>query len=151
MERPVDNNDALANLKPLIAPEPISWWPLAPGWWLVGAALLLTAISLLVWGWKRWKHHRNTRYQREALQLLETVDSVADIALIIRRVAISVLGRSRAATAAWHAICPSMDEKSLQLLAESQYKNHSSIAVDAIEHLRQQTKLWIQYLPAVKH
>lgn len=146
----MNNSDALANLKPLIAPEPISWWPLAPGWWLLGAALLLTLISVAVWGWKRWQHYRGTRYQREALALLEPIDNVTDIALIIRRVAISVLGRSRAATTAWHEICPTMDEQSLQLLTESQYKNRSNITAEDIERLRQQTKLWIQHLPAVK-
>lgn len=145
------NNDALANLKPLITPAPIPWWPPAPGWWLLGILLLCLLIALAVWSWKRWQHYRGTRYQREALALLEPVHNIAEIALLIRRVAVSALGRERAATAAWHEICASMDEKSLQLLAESQYRLHNTIPADAIEHLRLQTQQWIRKLPAVEH
>ena len=145
------NNDALANLKPLIAPAPIPWWPPAPGWWLLGIALLFLLIALAVWSWKRWLHYCGTRYQREALALLEPVHNIADIALLIRRVAVSALGRERAATAAWHEICSSMDEQSLQLLAESQYRSDNAITADAIEHLRLQTQQWIKKLPPVEH
>ena len=145
------NNYALANLKPLITPAPIPWWPPAPGWWLVGIILLCLLIALAIWSWKRWQHYRGTRYQREALALLEPVYNITDIALLIRRVAVSALGRERAATAAWHEICSSMDEKSLQLLAESQYRLNDTIATDSIEHLRLQTQQWIKKLPAVKH
>ncbi|WP_027896056.1 DUF4381 domain-containing protein [Zestomonas thermotolerans] len=34
----------LDRLEPLIAPPPVSWWPPAPGWWL-----LVTLLPLLAW------------------------------------------------------------------------------------------------------
>ena len=145
------NNDVLANLKPLVAPAPISWWPPAPGWWILGAILLIALVGLTIWGWKRWHHYRGTRYQREALMLLEPINNIADTALLIRRVALSVLGRERAATAPWHEICTTMDKQSLHLLAESQYRLNDTITPDAIEHLRQQTQQWIKQLPALEH
>jgi hypothetical protein len=43
--------DPLAALRPLHAPQPIPWWPPAPGWWLL-AALALGAAAWLVW-WRR--------------------------------------------------------------------------------------------------
>ncbi|HCH75615.1 MAG TPA: DUF4381 domain-containing protein, partial [Pseudomonas sp.] len=36
----------LDQLAPLISPDPISWWPPAPGWWLLGLVLLM-ALGLL--------------------------------------------------------------------------------------------------------
>jgi hypothetical protein len=37
--------DPLAALQPLREPEAITWWPLAPGWWLLGF-LILAAIAI---------------------------------------------------------------------------------------------------------
>ncbi|WP_169051573.1 DUF4381 domain-containing protein [Neptunomonas sp. XY-337] len=37
------------DLKPLHLPEPIGWWPLAPGWWMVLAALLVAALLWMMW------------------------------------------------------------------------------------------------------
>ncbi|AZS50851.1 DUF4381 domain-containing protein [Entomomonas moraniae] len=34
-------------LEPLIAPPPVSWWPLAPIWW-IGIAILLTVFTILL-------------------------------------------------------------------------------------------------------
>ncbi len=50
--------DPLAALRDIQAPEPISWWPLAPGWWLLAALLL----ALLVWlGMSLWRANRRRR------------------------------------------------------------------------------------------
>ncbi|MBL4711699.1 MAG: DUF4381 domain-containing protein [Gammaproteobacteria bacterium] len=40
-------NEQALNLKDIHLPEPILWWPLAPGWWMV-IALLFVAVGLLV-------------------------------------------------------------------------------------------------------
>jgi len=42
--------DALATLRDIHLPEPVAFWPPAPGWWLVlGAAL---GAAALVWVWR---------------------------------------------------------------------------------------------------
>lgn len=47
--------------EPLQSPAPVSWWPPAPGWWLMGIALL----ALLIVASLRWRVHvRRNRYRR---------------------------------------------------------------------------------------
>jgi hypothetical protein len=166
---PDTNLDALENLKPLVAPEAISWWPLAPGWWLVGILLLVALIALLVWGWKYWLYYRRTRYQREALQLLESLTTQAPeqrlpaIAVILRRAAIHAWGREQVGTKNWREIIDwsqidsirrgkkyqsVFDENSIQLLTDQLYR-HTTPAPDALQNLQTQSALWLKTLPAV--
>lgn len=162
------NNDALANLKPLIAPAPISWWPPAPGWWILGTILLIALVSLAIWGWKRWRHYCGTRYQREALQLLATVTEqepkkqLQEVAAILRRAAICAWGRERTSTKNWDEIInmprtgkdkklsPALDENSLQLLTDHLYRQEIPSA-DAMQNLLTQACIWLKTLPAVEH
>jgi hypothetical protein len=169
MANPTQNyNGALANLKPLIAPAPISWWPPAPGWWVLGIALLLLLIGLLVWGWKYWRHYRGTLYQREALQLLARVSEIEphkqlqEIAAILRRAAICAWGREHTSTKNWNDIInmpcnkkgkklsPALDENSVQLLTDHLYRQETP-SVAAMQNLQEQVVIWIKTLPVVKH
>ncbi|OOG59627.1 DUF4381 domain-containing protein [Rhodanobacter sp. C03] len=52
-----------------LPPEP-SWWPPAPGWWMLGA-LVLTALLLGVWLWRR--HRGVTRQHEQVLLELDTL------------------------------------------------------------------------------
>ena len=53
-----------------LPPDP-SWWPPAPGWWVL-AALLLLALWLGAWQWRRY---RRARWQRQ--QVLLELDRLA--------------------------------------------------------------------------
>ncbi|MGD8176532.1 DUF4381 domain-containing protein [Marinimicrobium sp. ARAG 43.8] len=59
--------DPLAQLKDIHLPDPVGWWPLAWGWWMLLAVLLLAA-GLLVWRWRA--RRRRQQYRREALVVL---------------------------------------------------------------------------------
>lgn len=120
------NPDLLARMRDIHAlnMEQASWWPPAPGWWLValGAALLL----LLVWWGLRnliayppgtW--HRDARNQLVALRKLSRQlapeQSLRELSELLRRIAITRIGREQAAGLA--------DEKWLRWLQDQDPAN----------------------------
>ena len=48
--------DPLADLRGYHLPDPVSWWPPAPGWWLL--ALLVLSLLVLLAGWLVRRHRR---------------------------------------------------------------------------------------------
>lgn len=62
----------MANLMPLRAPELIGWWPLAPGWWLLLAVLLiaLTTLTYVV-----IRYFKRNAYRRRALRQLQDLQT----------------------------------------------------------------------------
>lgn len=96
-------NDAtnLDRLHDIVVPEPIPWWPPAPGWYFVIATALFGGMFLIYLGWNRW---RVNAYRRVALQELETANSVDAISELLRRTALAVWPRTDVAAltgAAW--------------------------------------------------
>lgn len=64
----MNNTDPLAQLRDIHLPAEVSWWPLAPGWWILivlGLALFAAGIYWLV---KRW---RASVHKRAAIRSLE--------------------------------------------------------------------------------
>lgn len=51
-------------------PAPISWWPLAPGWYVVIAVLLSCALFYV---YRRYQSYLANTYRREAVQKIETL------------------------------------------------------------------------------
>jgi len=41
-------NEQTLNLRDIHLPDPISWWPLAPGWWIIFTAVILLTIAFIV-------------------------------------------------------------------------------------------------------
>lgn len=48
----------LAQMKDVQLPEPVSWWPLAIGWWLLALMVIVTIVSASVYLYKRHQHNR---------------------------------------------------------------------------------------------
>ncbi|MBT8150535.1 MAG: DUF4381 domain-containing protein [Gammaproteobacteria bacterium] len=59
--------DPLANLPPLATPAPVSWWPPAPGWWLLFFALLALLLASFRWARPRWRRYRRYRHCKKNL------------------------------------------------------------------------------------
>lgn len=84
----------LSRLHDIVAPDAVSWWPPAPGWyWLAGVLLLLAGI-LIGRGIRRWKAGA---YRREALHALAEASDPAAIAALLRRTALEHFPRSEIA------------------------------------------------------
>lgn len=89
-----DSADLLNNLRDIHAPPQVSWWPPAPGWWLL---LVVIIAALLLW----WKLRHARPWRRSALRELrelerefrttgDVVSCVAQVSVLLRRVALSI-------------------------------------------------------------
>lgn len=94
---------ALENLRDIHLPAPVSFWPLAPGWWAL-AAIVAMAVVTVAWAWRR--HRRSVRrLALRELAVLEARYGAADpcvalavsLTTLIRRVALRQSTRSSVA------------------------------------------------------
>lgn len=99
--------ELLDQLQDIHAPA-ASWWPPAPGWWLLALALLLALGLLLRWQLRRAGRRRWVALaEAELLGLqvafdagqLDPRQAVASLSVLMRRAALAALGRERAARA----------------------------------------------------
>ena len=87
---------ALEGLRDIHLPAPVSFWPLAPGWWALAALLLMGSVATVT----AWRRHRSSarRHALRELAALEArfaaeqqpVDLAVSLATLIRRVALRV-------------------------------------------------------------
>ena len=92
-------------LRGLHLPEPVGWWPLAPGWWVL-FAVLIVASGLLIRAWLR--HRERSAARRRALRKLEECRSAyayhgnpvvlgAELSELLRRTMLAYAPRSEVA------------------------------------------------------
>lgn len=86
---------SLDNLRDIVEPLPVSWWPPAFGWWALLALILLALTVIATRAWRRW---RANAYRREALRELESATSLPEIAETIKRTALAAFPRSDVAS-----------------------------------------------------
>jgi hypothetical protein len=65
----------LDQLRDIHLPEPIGWWPLAPGWWIlmIGGCLLLSWLINVF-----YRRYSAKLYRRQALKKLHQLESLED-------------------------------------------------------------------------
>lgn len=89
-------NQPALELRDIHLPEPISWWPVAPGWWMLAAGILLLIIIAFIIR----KIYQSRQIKRDIATELELIkqryaDSRSDIELarslsiLLRRVSIT--------------------------------------------------------------
>ncbi|MGZ5011280.1 MAG: DUF4381 domain-containing protein [Methylobacter sp.] len=92
----------ILDLKDIHEPEAIGWWPPAIGWWVLALAIPLLII-FLVWFYKRLTRKTAIKTANKILAQIKQDTSrdnhqkLCDLSVLIRRVAISVSPRDKAA------------------------------------------------------
>lgn len=92
-------------LRDLHLPDPVGWWPLAPGWWFI---LLLVAGGLVYLAWlalEKWRHNaprrfalrQLARYEVEYLQHRNPVTLGRQLSELLRRSMLAYAPRANVA------------------------------------------------------
>lgn len=95
--------DPLAALRDIHLPQPVPFWPPAPGWWILAGLIVLALVAAVIYEWRR----RQALGYR-ALRALEAIEKDAEhyrdahaaaaaSALLIRRIVVTRFGRERLA------------------------------------------------------
>ena len=145
----MDPTSLLDQLAPLREPDPVGWWPLAPGWWLV---IMLACVGLLLLARWLWQRRQHNRYRRLALKQLGAIagDGAAtleQVNTLLKATALRGWPRERVAALhgeAWLSLlrdsCPALDPQCLGPLANA-YRNPGD---DAPAALVEGAALWIR-------
>ncbi len=148
-------------LRDIHLPPPVSWWPPAPGWWIVLALALLIPLVVL---WLK-RRPRMIRVQKAAATALQEVlqdyaqhrnpaQLLTELSALCRRIALSYCPRDQVAGltgTAWGQTlnqlsrAPVLDDRSQQLLTQGAYM--SCVPTD-VAPLIEQLKTWVDGLPA---
>jgi hypothetical protein len=114
-------NDAasLDRLHDVVSPPPVSWWPVAPGWYAVVLALAVLLVGLL---WRECARRKRNRYRVEALAELATLRTEsldeAEVAvrlmLLLKRTALTVYPREDLACLSGEAWWCYLDERAAE-------------------------------------
>ena len=89
-------------LRDLHLPDPVGWWPLAPGWWLLFATLVIVTVWLAAVALARHRQGRARRHAARALRQLErryaedgdAVQLAIDVSALLRRAMLAYAPRA---------------------------------------------------------
>lgn len=147
------------DLRDIHLPESLPWWPLAPGWWILLVLLLL--IAILAWWYARARRRSLKRCGLDELARIRAAFDqgasasrvLADVSMLLRRVAISRRGRQPAASlsgAGWQACLAELsadnafDSAQLEMLSRGRYRRDPDCDVG---QLLAACDRWLRALP----
>jgi len=149
----------LQQLRPMHLPELPSAWPLAPGWWLLATAVLVSIYFIWRWLQKRKKINARKRYRQQSLKILHSLqlrqtsnfEAIAELNQLLKRCAIQAYGRSQVSALSgqrWLSFLQQQaEELNLQaahLLTEGPYLPAEQLQSIDLQPLYLMTEDWIQ-------
>ncbi len=155
MQAPASPLDQLADIH---LPTGVSWWPLAPGWWVLLALLIIAAIGAYLWrrraaqnSYRIVAQHQLVGIYADYQQTQNAAAYLQALSLLLRRTALTAYPHSFNASIkgnewlTWlDSVCPALNEKFSsdigQLLLSSAYQKNPQIDVSRLQELSSQ---WI--------
>ncbi len=142
-----DDPSSLKHLHDVVSPAEVSWWPLAPGWYVFGFVALIVLIWLCFRSWRKWQ---DNAYRRDALAALNSASGDVAVAVILRRTALAIAPRAEVAEKTgedwtdWVAslLPKAMPEEVREQLTRGLYRSQSEELASA--SLRAYASEWIQ-------
>ena len=86
-------------LRDIHLPDPIGWWPLAPGWWFLIALIVAGLIYLLYRRVLKWRHNAARRLALHELKRLRQAYEAGEDALVLSKSLSELMRRSMLAYA----------------------------------------------------
>jgi len=103
----MDNTPENLPLRDIHLPDAVSWWPLAPGWWLLFLMIILM-VTAAVFLYRRYRRKRNSPLRQAQLALQQIRDNfsrhrdqqqlIKDLSGLLRRTAVSLHKRDDVAS-----------------------------------------------------
>lgn len=157
----MDINSPLADLRDIHLPDPISWWPLAPGWWiLIGMGLLCLATAYIFLIQRQRAVVKRTALAELAAirsrhsQQRDNLQTAKELSALLRRVCISVGTQQQSAALVGNAWlkhldrighCNDFTEGPGRLLTEAPYRQQTDTDASELIDLCQR---WLKKLPS---
>lgn len=154
-----------AELRDIHLPDPVSWWPLAPGWWILLLLIIILLVTAKIFIPKiinkikhqparklaidEFKHLKAQYLSQKNEQVL-----IQELSKLLRRICMTYESRQKTAGLtgqAWieklNSINPTItfSDEFAQVLLTAPYKKHCEFDTQA---LLTQSEKWIQNLPS---
>ncbi|MCP3870155.1 MAG: DUF4381 domain-containing protein [Gammaproteobacteria bacterium] len=157
----LQNGEQLA-LRDLHLPDPITWWPPAPGWWWLGLILAICILCIAIVYRQRDRRRTRKALQHAVLELSEHYQRnpdpkvlVESLSVLIRRASLTYFPREQVAALTGESWLTFLDQGASgnefsqgvgRALIEAPYRPTCQIDGDALITL---TRQWLKALPAV--
>jgi hypothetical protein len=93
------NASPLEQLKDIHLPEPVSWWPPAPGWWILAVLCLGLMVITVRWLIRRYRYRAAMRQALSELEQItpEDKDWPQQLNALLKRLTLSYFPRAQSA------------------------------------------------------
>ena len=150
-------------LRDIHLPATVSWWPPAPGWWIV----LFIGLIVAVWLLYLRRRGPQARPRQDAAVALDEITQqyrghgnahqlLMDLSVLLRRTGITFLGRDRTAGltgSAWYQELNALaggdvlTARSIEILGQAPYQRDVRLDPAEVEDVIIQCRKWIAALP----